>query len=69
MKSKCEQAVELIEDAKRNIESCKNLLDANEYQLEQAMKAMQEALAEIDGRQCILSNMLAKLDDTLRKLK
>lgn len=69
MKSKCEQAVELIEAAKRNIESCMNLLDANEYQLEQAMKAMQNALAEIDGRQCILFNMLAKLYDTLRKLK
>ena len=53
---------DLIEEAKRNIESCKNLLDTNECQLERAMDAIKMALMDIE-------EMLAKLDDTLRKLK
>ena len=68
-KSKCEQAVDLINEAKRNIESCKNSLDTNECQLERAMDAIKMALMEIEDRQCALRDMLAKLDDTLRKLK
>lgn len=43
-KNKCEQAVELINEAKRNIESCKNSLDTNECQLERAMDAIKLAL-------------------------
>lgn len=68
-KNKCEQAVDLIEEAKRNIESCKNLLDTNECQLEQAMDAIKVALMDIDDQKCELGDMMAKLDDTLRILK
>lgn len=68
-KNKCEQAVDLINEAKRNIESCKNLLDTNECQLERAMDAIKEALMDIDDQKCELDDMLAKLDDTIRKLK
>ena len=73
-KNKCEQAVELIavdliNEAKRNIESFKNLLDTNECQLERAMDAIKEALMDIDNQKCDLIDMLAKLDDTIRKLK
>ena len=59
----------LIEEAKRNIESCKNLLDTNECQLGRAMDAIKLALMDIDDQKCELGDMLAKLDDTLRKLK
>lgn len=68
-KNKCEQAVDLIEEAKRNIESCMNLLDTNECQLEQAMDAIKVALMDIDDQKCELGVMLSKLDNTLRKLK
>lgn len=68
-KNKCEQEVDLIEEAKRNIESCKNLLDTNACQLERAMDAIKVALMNIDDQKCELGDMLAKLDDTLRKLK
>ena len=73
-KSKCEQAVELmavdlINDAKRKIESCKNLLDTNACQLERASDAIKLALMDIDDQKCELDDMLAKLNDTLRKLK
>ena len=73
-KNKCEQAVELIEvelinEAKRNIESCKNLLDTNECQLERAMDAIKLALMDIDDQKCELGVMLSKLDNTLRELK
>ena len=60
---------DLIEEAKRNIESCMNLLDTNECQLERAMDAIKVALMDIDDQKCELGDMLAKLDDTLRKLK
>ena len=73
-KNKCEQAFELIvaeisNDAKRNIESCMNLLDTNECQLERAMDAIKVALMDIEDQKCELREMLAKLDNTLRKLK
>ena len=73
-KNKCVQAVELIaveliNEAKRNIESCKNSLDTNECQLERAMDAIKMALMDIEDQKCELRDMLAKLDDTLRKLK
>ena len=35
-----EEENDLIKEARRNIESCKNLLDANERQLERAMDAI-----------------------------
>ena len=60
---------DLIEEAKRNIESCKNLLDTNECQLERAMDAIKVALIDIEDQKCDLGVMLSKLDDTLRKLK
>lgn len=69
MKNKCEQAVELINEAKRNIESCMNLLDTNECQLERAMDAIKVALMDIEDQKCELRDMLSKLDDTPRKLK
>lgn len=68
-KNKCEQAVELINEAKRNIESFRNLLDTNARQLERAMDAIKLALMDIDDQKCELGDMLAKLDNTLRKLK
>ena len=60
---------DLIEEAKRNIESCMNLLDTNECQLERAMDAIKMALMDIEDQKCELGDMLAKLDNTLRKLK
>lgn len=73
-KNECEQAfeliaVELINEAKRNIESCKNLLDTHECQLERAMDAIKVALIDIEDQKCELEDMLSKLDNTLRKLK
>ena len=60
---------DLIEEAKRNIESCMNLLDTNARQLERAMDAIKLSLMDIDDQKCELDDMIAKLDDTLRKLK
>lgn len=68
-KNECEQAVELINEAKRNIESCMNLLDTYECQLERAMDAIKVALVDIEDQKCELCVMLSKLDNTLRKLK
>ena len=73
-KNKCEQAVELIaveliDEAKRKIESCKNFLDTTACQLERASDAIKLALMDIDDQRYELGEMLAKLDDTLRKLK
>ena len=60
---------DLIEETKRNIESCMNSLDAHECQLERASDAIKLALMDIDDQRYELGEMLAKLDDTLRKLK
>lgn len=60
---------DLIEEAKRNIESCMNLLDTHECQLERAMDAIKVALMDIEDQKCELGDMLSKLDNTLRKLK
>ena len=60
---------DLIEEAKRNIESCMNLLDTNECKLGRAMDAIKLALMDIEDQKCELVDMLSKLDDTLRKLK
>ena len=60
---------DLIEEAKRNIESCMNLLDTNECQLGRAMDAIKAALMDIEDQKCELVDILTKLDDTLRKLK
>ena len=68
-KNKCEQAVELINEAKRNIESCMNFLGTNECQLERSMDAIKVALMDIECQKCELGVMLSKLDDALRKLK
>lgn len=64
-----EEENDLIKEARRNIESCKNLLDANACQLERASDAIKLALMDIEDQKCELGEMLAKLDDTLRKLK
>ena len=64
-----EEETDLIEEAKRNIESCMNLLDTNECQLERAMDAIKVALMDIEDQKCELGDILTKLDDTLRKLK
>ena len=58
-----------IEEAKRNIESCMNLLDTHECQLERAMDEIKVALMDIEDQKCELGVMLSKLDNTLRKLK
>ena len=60
---------DLIEEAKRNIESCWNLLGTNACHLERAMDAIKAALMDIDDQKCELGVMLSKLDNTLRKLK
>lgn len=60
---------DLIEEAKRNVDSCMNLLDTHECQLERAMDAIEAALMDIEDQKCELGDMLAKLDDALRKLK
>ena len=67
--NRCEQAVEFINEAKRNIESCMNLLDTNACQLERAMDAIKLDLMDIEDQKCELGDILTKLDDTLRKLK
>lgn len=64
-----EEENDLIEEAKRNFELCMNLLDTNECQLGRAMDAIKMALMDIEDQKFELSDMLAKLDDTLRKLK
>lgn len=73
-KNKYEQAfklivAEIINDAKRNIDSCMNLLDTNACQLERASDAIKMALTDIDDQKCDLSDMQTKLDNTLLKLK
>ena len=64
-----EEKNDLIDEAKRNIESCMNLLDTNECQLERTMDAIKAALMDIEDQKCKLGVMLSKLDNTLRKLK
>ena len=64
-----EEENDLIKEARRNIESCKNLLDTNACQLERAMDEIKVALMDIEDQKCDLIDMLAKLDDTIRKLK
>ena len=64
-----EEENDLIEEAKRNIESCMNLLDTNECQLERAMDAIKAALMDIEDQKCESVVMLSKLDNSLRKLK
>ena len=60
---------DLIEEAKRNIESCMNLIDMHECQLERAMDAIKMALIDIDDQKYELGDILTKLDNTIRKLK
>lgn len=57
---------DLIEGAKRNIESCLNFLDTHECQLERAMDAIKVALMDVEDQKCELVVMLSKLDNTLR---
>lgn len=52
---------DLIEEAKRNIESCMNLLDTHERQLERAMDVIKLALVDIEDQKCELGDMLDKL--------
>lgn len=52
---------DLIEEAKRNIESCMNFLDTHECQLERAMDAIKCALIDIEDQKCDLAVMLSKL--------
>ena len=54
---------DLIEEAKRNIESCMNLLDTHECQLERAMDEIKVALMDIDEQKCELGVMLRKLKE------
>ena len=52
---------DLIDEAKRNIDSCMNLLDTHECQLERAMDAIKLALIDIEDQKCELGDMLRKL--------
>lgn len=60
---------DIVEEAKRNVELCKNLLDTHECQLERAMDAIKVALMDIEDQKCDLAVMLSKLDNALRKSK
>ena len=53
--------LKITEEAKRNIESCMNLLDTHECQLERAMDAIKCALIDIEDQKCDLGVMLSKL--------
>ena len=52
---------DLIEDAKRSIEFCKNSLITNKYRLEQAAYLIQDALKDFDVKWHELDDMLYKL--------
>ena len=60
---------DLVEEAKRNVELCENSLYLTKQLIERAVDLMQGALRDIEGKKCELGDMLAKLDDMLRKLK
>ena len=52
---------DLIEEAKRNVELCKNSLITNKYRLEQAVYLIQDALNDFDVKWHELDNTLYKL--------
>lgn len=52
---------DLIEEAKRNVELCKNLLYSTKQMIERAVDLMQGALIDIEGRKRELDDMLYKL--------
>ena len=56
-----EEENDLIEEAKRSIELCKNSLFTNKYRLEKAVCLLQEALEDFDVKWHELDNMLSKL--------
>ena len=56
-----EEENDLIEEAKRSIELCKNSLITNKYRLEQAVYLLQGALEDFDVKWHELDNMLYKL--------
>ena len=56
-----EEENDLIKEARRNIKSCKNLLDASACQLERASDAIKLALMDIEDQKCELDDMLDKL--------
>ena len=60
---------DLIEEAKRNIESCMNLLDTNECQLGRAMDAIKLALMDIEDQKCELNAILSELNNMYYKLR
>lgn len=52
---------DLIEEAKRNVEWCKNSLITNKYRLEQAVHLIQGALEDFDVKWHELDDMLDRL--------
>ena len=52
---------DLLEEAKRNVEWCKNALITNRYRLEKAVYLIQGALEDFDVKQHELDAMLDKL--------
>ena len=56
-----EEENDLIEEAKRSVEFCKNSLFTNKYRLEQAVYLIQDALKDFDVKWHELDNMLYKL--------
>ena len=52
---------DLIEEAKRNVEWCKNSLITNKYRLEKAVHLIQGALEDFDVKRHELDDMLDKL--------
>ena len=59
---------DLIEEAKRSIELCKNSLYSNKQMIERAIDLMQCAIIEIEDRKRRLDIVLSALNDTFYKL-
>ena len=59
-----EEENDLIKEARRNIESCKNSLITNKYRLEKAVHLIQGALEDFDVKWHKLDDMLYKLTQT-----
>lgn len=62
-----EEKNDLIEESKRNVESCKNLLYLTKQVIDRAVDLMQGAIIEIEDRKRELDNLddiLSSLDDT-----
>lgn len=60
---------DLIEEAKRNIELCRDSLCSTKQMIERVIDLAKCALIDIEDREFELDDILSKLDNTLRELK